>query len=131
MRAQVSLELFFSVSLFVLILFWMNHFVTVASDTSFAAGTSALRSAVFSLQAQADAACLSQASIQIPAPCVSAFSAPLAINVSGRSLFVGFQSVPTRCAFEVGQAVAYACGSPLCFSPYANGTMRLLGGPCP
>lgn len=131
MRGQVSLELFFAVSLFVLILFWMNHFVTVAYDASSASGTSALRSAVFSLQAEADAACLAQASAQVHAPCLSAFSAPLAINVSGRELSVGGQSAPTRCVFVSGQTIAYACGSPLCFAPYANGTMRLFGGPCP
>ena len=130
MRAQVSLELFFAVSLFVIILFWMNHFVSVASDASASANGAALRSAVYSLQAEADAACLSRASVQVPAPCLSAFFLPLAVNVTGRVISVGGQSLPTRCAFVTGQAVAYACGSPICFSQSSAG-MQVSGGPCP
>ncbi len=130
MRAQASLELFFSVSLFVLMLFWMNHFVGVASDASSASHVAAVRSAAFSLQESADAACLAQASLSLPSPCLSV-SEPLSVSVNGHVLSLASQSVPTRCAFQTATAVAYACGSTLCMAWHPDGTLRLTEGSCP
>lgn len=130
MRAQASLELFFSISLFVLLLFWFNHFVGVASGTTDASKLAAIRSATYSLAQSADAACLSQASITVPSPCFST-SEPVLLNASDRRLQLVNFSVPTRCPFEPSTTVAYACGQPWCFAPYPNGTMRLLEGACP
>lgn len=129
MRAQASLELFFAVSLFVLMLFWFNHFVGVASDAADSSRIAAVRSAAFSLSQSADAACLSGASLTVPSPCFSA-SEPVLLNASGRFLKIGNVSVPTRCAFEQSQAVAYACGQPWCLFTQPNGTMRLMEGAC-
>lgn len=130
MRGQASLELFFSVSLFVLVLFWMNHFVGVASSASSDVRTAALRSAIFSLQQYADAACLAQATVTVRSPCISA-SEPLVVKASGRVLSSGRVSVPTRCAFKDSSAVAYACGSPWCVAWNPDGTVQLTGGACP
>ncbi|MBI2446168.1 hypothetical protein HYV43_07305 [Candidatus Micrarchaeota archaeon] len=130
MRAQASLELFFAMSLFVLMLFWFNHFVGVAGLATDASRVAAVRSAAYSLSQSADAACLSRSSVSISSPCFS-FSEPVLLNASGRVLAMGNVSVPTRCPFEPGQAVAYACGQPWCFFTHPNGTMRLLEGSCP
>jgi len=130
MRGQASLELFFSVSLFVLMLFWMNHFVGVASDASSAADAAAVRSAALTLQESADASCLAQASILVRSPCLST-SEPLVASVSGRAVSLGGVSVPTRCAFQNGAAVAYACGSPWCVAWNPDGTLTLVEGSCP
>jgi len=130
MRAQASLELFFSVSLFVLLLFWFNHFVGIAAQSQDAARTVAARSSLDSLVQAADAACLSQASITVGSPCFST-SNPVLLNASGRQLFLANASAFTRCPFEDSVAVAYACGQHWCFAAYPNGTMRLLEGACP
>lgn len=123
------MELFFSVSLFVLMLFWMNHFVGVAADSSSAANVAAMRSAAFSLQESADAACLAQASVSVRSPCLSS-TEPLLASASGRALTLGAVSVPTRCAIQ-GQAVAYACGTPWCLVWNADATLSLMEGACP
>lgn len=130
MRAQASLELFFSISLFVLLLFWFNHFVGVASATPEASRLAAIRSAAYSLAQSADASCLSQASITVASPCYST-SEPVLLNVSDRTIRLVNVSASTRCPFEPATAVTYACGQPWCFAPYPNGTMRLLEGTCP
>lgn len=130
MRGQASLELFFSVSLFVLMLFWLNHFVGVASDVSASSGVSAARTAAQSLAEMADAACLAQASVSAPSPCLSV-SGPLRVSVAGRFISVGGVTAATRCGFSTGSAVSYACGDVLCMAFVPDGSMRLSGGACP
>lgn len=130
MRAQASLELFFSVSLLVLLLFWFNHFVGVAGGVTDASRTASVRAAAYSLAQSAEAACLASASLSVRSPCFSV-SEPVLLNVSGRTLRLDNLTVATRCAFEPGQAVAYACGEAWCFQALADGTLRVREGSCP
>lgn len=128
MRGQVSLEIFFSVSLFVLLLFWLNHFVAVAAEASASSRPTSV--AAFSLARVADAACRLNASVNVPAPCLPE-DGSVVVVADGGVVFLNGDAAPTACRFQSGQRLVLACGDRLCVSAQGVGGARLFPADCP
>ncbi|MBI4360901.1 hypothetical protein HY572_03980 [Candidatus Micrarchaeota archaeon] len=127
MRGQVSLEIFFSVSLFVLLLFWLNHFVGVAAEAT--NSDRAVFATAFSLAHAADAACRLNLSVNLPSPCL-ADAGPLVLSVGQGTLNLNGVGVSTACQFQPGQFVVPGCGKRLCVQSLDAGGAVLRPEPC-
>lgn len=126
MRAQASLELFFAISLFLLVLFWMNHFLGTAAESSEAQRMRMLFSQAESFAQAAGASCLLSANVSVPAPCTGSGGAFL--SVSGSTVTLSGASVQSRCAFAPA-SLPLACDSFVCVRPGAAGAI-LTPGEC-
>ncbi len=126
MRAQVSLELFFAVSLFLLVLFWLNHFLGTAAETADSQRLRLFSSAAQSFAADADAACLLSANVTFFAPCAGSSGAVL--NASGKTIRFAGVAAPTRCAFLQSEFPVF-CDQLVCVRSGAGGAV-LQPGPC-
>jgi uncharacterized protein (UPF0333 family) len=124
MRAQVSLELFFAISLFLLVLFWLNHFMGSAVESTQALHTRLLLSSVESFSDAADAACLLSANVSIPVPCVGPNGALL--SVFGKTIGLNAVNTSSSCVFEPAAFPVY-CEQVVCVQSGKMGTFLMLG----
>ncbi|MDP2718020.1 MAG: hypothetical protein Q8P02_04720 [Candidatus Micrarchaeota archaeon] len=126
MRAQASLELFFALSLFLLVLFWMNHFLGTAAESFDAQRMRMLVSQAESFAEAASASCLLSANVSVPAPCVGPDGAFL--SVSGNVVTLSGASAQSRCAFA-SASFPVACDAFVCARPGTQG-VTLTPGEC-
>ncbi len=97
MKGQVSLELFFSLSLSLLLFFWMSNFLNVFySGNAQAHSASEARLAARSLALLANRACASNVSVEIALPCVLEGKDPVfyGMNSSQNNLSIHFLNRP-------------------------------------
>lgn len=121
------MEIFFSVSLFVLLLFWLNHFVGVAADAQ--PSDRALSAAAFSLAHAADAACQLNVSLDLPSPCLADVG-PVVVALDDGELLLNGVAAPTECRFQRSQMLLPACGAHLCIQSLDGGLAVLQPNPC-
>ncbi len=82
-RGQVSLELFFAISLSLLLFLWMSNFLQVFhSNTADAQSSAGAQIAARSLALLANRACVDGVSIQASVPCVMSGNSPAIISIN-------------------------------------------------
>ena len=138
MRGQASIELFFAMTLFVLVVFWLNYFYGLAASS----GVSELRGQrvlAESLASAASDACASGVAVSVALPCLVSPSRQdlklqYAVSFGGTEATVssalGAASAGALCRLS-GPSVAAACGNTvLCLAPLADSEVKASEGAC-
>ncbi|HLD76083.1 MAG TPA: hypothetical protein VI874_03630 [Candidatus Norongarragalinales archaeon] len=129
-RGQASLELFFTLTLFVLVLFWFNNFLQTASASSQESLAAQKDAAAATLAKVANAACILEERIQIRMPCILGKKGPEAYNLqfAGKTVRIDQAQQEAACNFENLAITVTECGKTACLS---RNPVRLTEGPCP
>lgn len=118
-RGQASLELFFTVSLFVLVLLWFNNFLSTTTVHADDALFKQKKIMVASLAKNLNTACLLNVQLQLDLPCM--WNGPRIqgynLELSGRALRLDDVTEKTACDLNASTMTVLQCGRRACIRP--------------
>lgn len=118
-RGQASLELFFTVTLFVLVLLWFNNFLQSTTEHAQDVVLLQQKSLTASIASNINTACLLGVQIAYEMPCLWNGPRPQAYNLelSGRTLRLDQSVEKTACDLNASSMTAFQCGQKACIRP--------------
>src|SRR3989338_363930 len=126
-RGQASLELFFTVTLFVLVLLWFNNFLQSTTEHTQDVVLLQQRSLAASIASNLNTACLLNVQIEFDLPCLWSGPRPQAYNLelSGRTLRLDQSVEKTACDLNASSMTVFRCGQKACIRPGQQTSLSL------